>query len=340
VYLNGLLGELRKATCENVQEKIKDANHLQKFYSIISELEIAKFLIYQGKHVTLLTDDYMKNSPPDMLVTCNGQEAYVEVKRITHDESINLIEELLTKFLQKYGYCFRVDLTLSHDLSIPVTKCEERKFKENLTRKTVEEFKEKFSYCDLSRLPLEINVLGTRFEIRKSEFSKGYIGFIHTACITVPREKLIKKIKRDVCEKAFKRINWSAEHRKKIYIVAIDCEQYWVSEDDVNEALIGRGCYFHSTLPMPPWAPPREVKEKIETAKQKGWKEFLIAKHIIPYDRTRLEYDGIYFTRSETGNISAVLVRKGNKYYFVPNPFAFDEINDPNLTKYLTLLNS
>jgi hypothetical protein len=44
---------------------------------------------------------------------------------------------------------------------------------------------------------------------------------------------------------------------------------------------------------------------------------------------------GCFITDSLTSNVSGVLLRVGSKVWFVPNPFADAQINDPNLVRFL-----
>ncbi|MGZ7210227.1 MAG: hypothetical protein ACXVHV_10135, partial [Methanobacterium sp.] len=66
-YLDNLIFELKKFDCKNIQEKIKDADNLYKFSSTVSELEIANFLVENGKKVQLLPDSYFDSKSPDIL---------------------------------------------------------------------------------------------------------------------------------------------------------------------------------------------------------------------------------------------------------------------------------
>jgi hypothetical protein len=59
---------------------------------------------------------------------------------------------------------------------------------------------------------------------------------------------------------------------------------------------------------------------------------------LMPRDRTYLNWTnrGIFFTRSETRNISGVIVgRESISYTFVPNPFCALEIKNPALASFV-----
>jgi len=140
-YLDELVGFLRSRSVGHVQEKIADANHLDKFYSIVSELEFARILAGKGKDVTLLTDDFFENrTSPDMLVTDSSREAYVEVKRLTEGRASYMIVDFLRSYLNHPRRMYRVDITLNKELSIPVTKWEEREAREKIAQSVIERF--------------------------------------------------------------------------------------------------------------------------------------------------------------------------------------------------------
>jgi len=129
---------------------------------------------------------------------------------------------------------------------------------------------------------------------------------------------------------------WTAEHLRRCYFIGIDCEQAHVHQDDVDIALVGMTVTQWGDLPMPKV----ELGDEVRLAAAKGWKRFLEEKHVIPSSRTYLDPSkkGVFFTDSDTRNVSGVLVRfKNASVYFLPNPFAYDQINDPRIVSYLNL---
>ena len=78
---------------------------------------------------------------------------------------------------------------------------------------------------------------------------------------------------------------------------------------------------------------------KIKDANEKGWKNFLEKMNIIP----QISYldprrRGIYFNVNSVKNVSGVIgIFRGRNPVFLPNPFAYKEINDPKLVDYLDL---
>ena len=240
-YLNELLGFLRTPNVRGVQEKIADANHIQKFYSTVSELEFARILASKGKQVTLLADDYLENrTSPDMLVTDSLREAYIEVKRLTEGQAAYNILDFLRSYLNHPQRRYVVSIALNQELSIPVTKREERLSKERIAQRIIERFPSAFQTADLNVLPTSFKIDGVTFRIEATTKSmRGYPGVIRSAVIQVPTEKWQEKFTQDVCDKAKKREGWTGEHLSKYYIVAIDCEEKYLDEDDVESCLTG-----------------------------------------------------------------------------------------------------
>jgi len=240
-YLDELISFLRSKNVGGIQEKIADASHLQKFHSAVSELEFARILAGKGKNVALLADDFFENrTSPDMLVTDSAREAYVEVKRLKEDEASYKILDFLRSYLNHPERRYVVSIVLNQELSVPVTKREEKLSKEKIAQRIVEQFPSALQAADLSTLPSSFEIDGVEFRVEATTKSKrGYPGVIRSAVIKVPTQAWQKKFKEDVCDKAKKREAWTGEHLRKYYIVAIDCEEKYLDADDVESCLIG-----------------------------------------------------------------------------------------------------
>lgn len=333
-YLDELVCFLRRHKCENIRKKLENVGNLFWFQSVCSELEIARALIERGKSVTFLPDDYGDMvSPPDLIAKNDQIEAYVEVKRIIEDEASNTILDFLRKFLRKYSYPYIVDLEMNDTMSIPVTRWQDIDKKEKLAKKALKELESHITKIDPQRLPTEIKTSAGRFKVYTSPSGKGHPGVFRTPVIKIPTDKLVEKIRHDVITKAKKRDRWSNEHRVKYYLVAIDFEQIFYHTDDLDIALIGNTTTYLPPLPMPKTPETHELKTAIE----RGWEDFLREKYVLPRDRTSLDFNkrGIFFTEPVVRNVSGVLGKFRKALYFVPNPFAFAEINDPRLVFFI-----
>lgn len=333
--MDELVDFLRSRSVGRVQEKIADANHLDKFYSIVSELEFARVLAGKGKDVTLLTDDFFENrTSPDMLVTDSSREAYVEVKRLTEGPASHMIVDFLRSYLNHPGRRYRVDISLNEELSIPVTKRDEREAREKIAQSVIERFPSIFGAADLTSLPISFEIDGIRFEVHPTKLQRGYPGITQTPVFEVPTEKWSEKLAEDVSEKAKKRQAWTGEHLRKYYFVAVDCEQKYLDEDYVDLSLIGSTVTQWGNMPLPTI----NLGTDIQHAIKRGWKTFLEKKRIVPSGTTYLDpaKKGVLLTDPVTRNVSAVIARfaKGTAY-LLPNPFAFDQINDAGIQAYL-----
>lgn len=333
-YLDGLLGFLKERGCRGIREKLSDVPDLSvKFRAVRSELEVAKALLHAGKSVIFLPDKYMdERSSPDLFVTDKHIEAYVEVKCVTQDPVTDMLLDSLREFLNAHSYPYRVDLTLNEGMSIPTTKWWERDLKERLADKALQEFMAKITTVT-GPFPTEIKTNAVIFEIHQSASGKGYPGILSTSLVEIPVDKQVEKIRRDICEKAKKREKWTGDERTKIYIVALDFENMTYGEDCVGDALIGSRVTVALPLPLPNTPETGEVK----SARKKGWEDFMRGECILTHNRTFLDpcRKGIFFTEPITKNVSGVIGKFRDTLHFAPNPFASDEINDPQLANYI-----
>jgi hypothetical protein len=324
-YLESLVSELRNASVSGIQQKVIDvANNINKFGSMLAEFEIAKLLAGKGKQVQLLPDSFMSGKSPDLLVTDAYGDYFVEVAQLTEDEALTIILDELRSFLDDPSKPYRVDLKLPDSLSLPVTDYNERQVKEDAAKKIVSDFKTRFPGLNLAQLPVEVTIGGVSFRIVPCGMNKGYPGLVDSSVIVVPSHKYVKRLRYLVEKKAAKRSDWTGNDLKRPYIVAIDCEQVYLFEEDIDEALLGSRETYHCI-------PPRLV----EQAASKGWSEYLVEIHMIPADRTMFKSYGLYLTRTLAQNVSGVLVRRDRNFWFTPNPFAYDEINAPSLANFV-----
>ncbi len=345
-YLNSLIELLRSGGVSGIQQKIRDANDSNKFLSIVSEFETARFLVNKRKKIHLLEDGYWKGRSPDILVADNKHEVYIEVKRFTDDDVVGIIFDGLRELLPSLSKPYRVDIRLDDVLSIPALNGEARRNKEKLARQSFDEFKSKLASCDLSRLPVIIKTNHVRFSVVSTDSDTGYPGFSTSSVYTVPVQQLIEKLVFDICEKALKRNDWKANKPKSQYLVAVDCEQSDIDENDITHALYGKITkvgilHSNSAKILPPLQMPSvKITTEIQHAMDFGWRNFLYDKCIIPNaEKSKYLPDdkrGIYFTKKATKNLSGVLVKfRTGGFEFLPNPFADDVMNDASMADYL-----
>jgi len=324
--VDNLMKFLRENNCKNVRERLKDINVLWNFESALSELEVAKLLIEKGKKVEILLENVeVMNRPPDIFARDTEYEVYIEVTRITDDSTIKDISDSIDKFLKKENLVYRVTVSLNNEISVPAFGYE-RDIKNQKIVDGIKEFKEKVRMIDDSKLPTQIGTIIASFKIQKSPLDKGYTGFFETSGILVPYDKMIDKIKKDVIDKSEKRDEWIDKHRDKYFIVALMFESIYDDPMYLKSALFGNYAIYDIDFD---W--------KIKDANEKGWKNFLEKMEIYPqYTHLDPKRRGIYFNVNSLKNVSGVLgIFRGRNPVFLPNPFAYEEINDPKFEYFL-----
>jgi len=340
-YLDRLISDLTAGKCEGIREKLADvANNSSKFNSAVSELEIARVLIQHKKFVKLLPDVYMGKDTagdipsPDILAHDKTGNYYVEVSMFSDDETSELIIDELRAFLADSTPPCRVDVSLPQALSLPANSHADRATKYAKIRQVVADFKPKFSSANRNQLPIHITVDGVMFDVFPSGLGKGYPGMVTTDAFQVPTQEYTKIIQYRVSEKSKKRLKWTGDNLDKRYVVAIDSDQITMNEVELYAALIGWGNSFQPPLRIPQ----RPIPPAIKNAANSGWRAFLENVHLIPLGQTIIDPYGCYLTDPVIANTSGVLLRVGSKLWFVPNPFADPQINDPNLVQFLNTL--
>ena len=317
---------LKDNGCNNIPKKLQYINIMKNFNSSLSELEIAKELIERGKNVQIILDnDKNFTSEPDLLVRDSKYETYIEITRITYDESIECLAELLEDYIRKLDFPYVVDVDLNRQSSIPAF-FEDRKDKRELIQEGFKEFQTKLSDEHNINVGLKIKTRIGCFNFRKSRYAIGYAGIImSSAYIFNEQDYVIKLIQQQIIKKAKKREVWTDDQKKKQYVVILDFESLSYDPDYLKIALIGN---HHRWL---------YGNGKIEKAIEKGWTKTLEELEIIPNRCLDPKRMGIFFTNNSTKNISAVIGKfRSRPLTLIPNPFCADEINDPEYN-FLTI---
>jgi hypothetical protein len=188
------------------------------------------------------------------------------------------------------------------------------------------EFENEINKFKNLQIPYNIETSIGTFEIKDSLLNKSFVGFFNTS-FSVPTEIIVDKIKNDVIKKAKKRCGWNDIHKDKMFIIALDFENIVIDSDYLINALIGN---FETWI--------LEIDGEISNAYKKGWKNFLENMYVFPSVRfLDTKKRGIYFTNKIVKNVSAVIgmFRANRKPIIIPNPFSYEEINNPKLVDYL-----
>jgi len=346
--LDSLINDLKNLPCNNIRKTIEDVDNIYKFDSIVSELEIGKYLAGKGMNVEFLSDDYFDNKPsPDILLKNELFNSYVEVTRLSENEAIFRVIDYLRLLLIKLPY--RVDVKLKSELSLPKLRGEEREIHENLVDKSLKQFEESMNN-DISDFPFEIATDDIIFKVYQAY--SGYPGIVESEVIKVPTEKLIEYVKERLIQKAKKRDSYVGEHRNYFYFIAFDCEEKFIDEWDIDLLLYGKTLELGSNvlnLPVEVYEKWKQTEwnsivskvqndpswEKIVVSIENGWESFLIDKYLIPNNSICRNQNGIFISEQSMDNVSGVLFKENDEIIFYPNPFCNAEINDQEIQNIL-----
>jgi len=218
---------------------------------------------------------------------------------------------------------------------VPVTTLAERNEKNERATESLSLLRDQLEPAVLSQLPITIQTPAADFTLLPTSQPEGYPGITTTPTFSVPEERLIQKMISDVEMKAKKREKWKGERRNHPYIIALTDEFAWTDYDMAKSAFLGDVTLEVGGV----WSNP-PTHPKVSIAMQRGWGQYLKEECLIPDESARcyllIGREGAFFTRSMMNNISAVLLRViTGRYYLLPNPFAFEEINVPSLYSYL-----
>jgi hypothetical protein len=340
---------LQQDNCSGIQDKFADATNWHKLICLASELSFAKKFFSLGFTVSLIPDssfewrDNNQQTPsPDLCVTNNSQQMLIEVARISGDETIAEIQDILGNIVRQT--CFRISIQYSKEFSIPVISYEDREKRKKIIDYFAEEFKKILSTVDPKILPQSREILGCKVKFEKSPLKQGYFSGSLTAALISPHEKIKPHIKYILETKAKKREKFPEQKRKLPYLVALDIQQGFFWSDEHLVPLLFGGRHYLGSLGKPgdPGVPSFPDPLVVREAKECGWREFLesvgfdegsdspINPNLLP---------GILLTNTTIAtNLTGIIVINGENLQVVPNPFAEKPINCPDLHNLIPLL--
>jgi hypothetical protein len=325
-YLEGLFRALFENSCEGVDRKVTEArSDLLGFFSLLSELEFARYFIRRKMEVKLLScNDFEKRSPPDIWVHDESKEFWVEVKNISEDRTIFFLGRKIASILNSQGLSFAITIDSSELRLVPAYSYDTRKEREELVMPILEEFKEKIKELSSRSPSTTIRTSSVDFHLYETKFKKSFMAG-RVEGLGEPTN-YGKRIRRDVLKKSENRDKWRGEELDKPYIVAIDTEPMLSSIDCFNTELYG-----HATVYEEGKTPQTGTNHEIEKAVSKGWKEYLEKMRILPFNGLVIPENerGLFVTDPTTKNISAVLAMRQQTFYILANPFADNTINSP-----------
>lgn len=333
-----LAEDLKNANCSNIQEKFADTNTWSKFLSLGSELFFAYEFVKLGFDVSLIPDNSLEwrtrngqdGKSPDISIKKDGHEFLVEVARINDDETILDIANQINPIIKRNPFC--VHIQYSEEFSIPVVSYKERTAREKIIEDFVEQFREIIKTIDPNSLPQIKNILGCEVEFSESVRQQGCYAGCMTGTIINPAERIQPQIKKELERKAKKRQQWNDSQKNLHYLIALDIQQNWFDEDKLIPLLFGGKffCYLPEIL-----GKPGDELPIVTSAKENGWKDFLENVGFNPRSNSRVCEPGIFINNPIFENVTGVITRIENTLQVVPNPFAEEQINYPDLEKII-----
>jgi len=316
---------LRNSSCRGFRSKVQRLSDLVRFKDFLSELEVASFFLGKGGTVRFLPDRYFRNMPnPDLLVGDSVGSLYVEVKHMRDDGTTADIIDGLRKILANYSLA--VTVKLGKAMSLPAITHEGIELKRKRIQVALQKLQEA-----LAKSRSNLTKGAVQFEGNRIANSPGFVLTVESQ-LSIIGKRYIKKLIRDVQEKAQKRLTWNGVHRDYYYVVAIDCDFPQLDEDEAGSMFLGEVAHFRP--PVSP--PPQRNYKRIEEVAKSSWRPYLMRKAILPGPRRRLTKRGKFLTLPVLNNVSGVLLRLSwdNYFAFFPNPFCESTINSSNLTKF------
>jgi hypothetical protein len=324
--LEQLFEELYKGKVEGIETKVLEISDLSRFEALVSELEFARYFLQNNV--------FGKRRAPDMLVTSNLKEYFVEVKNIQLDDEEYILGSKIADVLNSLGLSFMVVLKSSSVLATPAYKHQTIRQKEKICETFINEFKEKLKNISLNSPKISIGTAVADVELHATEKRKSYFGIgTMKQAITEPPEYK-ERIKFDVLQKAKKREDWTGDELDKFYIVAIDDDSLFFYVDRYNVELFGNATYCCSPLPVPRIT----IDSKIANALEHGWKGYWQEMCVIPNSRSVIPDNerGMFFNEPEMKSVTAVLIRHRGSFYLLANPFSDERINNPQIFSELS----
>lgn len=327
--LDRLFNDLYNGGCKGVDTKVVEILDLLRFQSLVSELEFARYFVQKDCQVELLPSNaFSGRKAPDMLVTNNSKDYFVEVKNIQSDDEEYNFGTAIADALNSVGKSFMVVIKSTSKLSKPAYKYETKDQKELDSKSALEEFRRKMRGIPADR-ETKINTAVADIELHPTKKGESYLGISAMKEVITSHGEYLERIRYDIVQKGSKRNDWSGTELDKLYLVAMDDESVFFDSDWYNIILFGPSNEFYPPLPVPE----PTIDATIQHAIDLGWKEYLTRMRILRNNRSVIEdhQRGMFYNQAPMKNVTAIIVRNKTNFYLLANPFAEDRINSPNI---------
>jgi hypothetical protein len=335
-----LAQELRDFGCDSI-EKFSETPDWKKFLSLKSELLFANAFAKLGFSVSLISDssqEWRRNGQmlpsPDILLEKDGQKFFVEVARISNDETVSKVLNKLNELnpCSQYMHNLYVWIKFSTEFSSPAISHVERTERDELINRFVDEFQEFFPLINRSSMPETIEIQNCQVEFSaQPHFSYRRIDGIPSTII-IPQCKLNQQVKIELERKAKKREKWTDLHKTYPYFVALDIRLECQFQFALINLLFGESSYYDALLKLPEYCEPPLVSQ----AKTRGWSQFLESVGYKPQPQSRIISPGILISDPCIfQNVTGIVVNIWDSLQSVPNPFAEEQINRPDFQEII-----
>lgn len=318
----------------SIQRKFLDTRDITKLLALKSEILFANEFINLGFSIEIIADNcsnWPKKSP-DLSVHTTDKNFLIEVTRIGGDDTISEILRELRELVKPVHF-LNVWIKFSQELSTPVAFKPERTTKRQSKEDFIDHFSRIISSIEAKSLPKTIDISGCHIELRQNfnNLEQGFCDGIADAVI-VPWENLNSQIERELTGKAKKREDWNQKQKSQPYLIALDLCQECQSDFELISLLFGSKTQYAESYGVPEYTEPEIVSQ----AKENGWLNFLTTVGYEPQSNCRITQPGILITDNDIfKNVTGIIIKIWGQLLFIPNLFAEEAINYPELLDIL-----
>jgi hypothetical protein len=230
--LNQWFMDLQKLPIRGIQKKIAEANSVFHWESIKAELKFAQFFANHKITVELVSGKMEKVSQtPDMILIETGDRVFVEVKRVTQDESKEKVYSVIDEILGATERHHIVTIQFGKGITQVGLDVDSRNRIIGYVDSVISDFTERYS-PNLGQTTLELkHAIVNLFPVQAG---LGHIGLIWGMPYTGPNPEIRKKIKRDLIDKSRKASSWDDSHYSVPFLIGLYCDHRMIHGWDIG----------------------------------------------------------------------------------------------------------
>ena len=342
--INEKIKNLRDSGCEGVQQKFRKFDQ-DNAITYLAELVVAEYFLNRGHGVTLLDSEYLPRESPDILITTQNGELFVEVTYMSSSDPAYILIDDIRKITDKYPYV--INFSFATDVSLPHHERSERNQQILKLKQSVEQFDLVLQKIRVEALPFHGSTDSFSYEmIEVKNSGKGYPAILTSSCLTELNFSY-KYLTFRLQIKGKKRLTFPKDKQKIPYIIALVCDERGINSGELGYLLYGstKSESYLVSLRSIPEELKEEIKKRrwittlkrlasqdswseIQKVKGEGWEELLLNTYLIPHDYCYIEEPGLYFTEPIMRQMSGVLFcRCTGICKIFPNQFSIDKMH-------------